>query len=51
MLAVLQVHGAGPVGDLIGLVLLVGLQGDELRSLPVLTLKDGMQIPGLVGAV
>lgn len=51
MLAVLQVHGAGPVCNLIGLVLLMGLQGDELRPLPVLTLKDGVQVPGLVGAV
>lgn len=51
MLAVLQVHGARPVGNLIGLVLLMGLQGDELRPLPVLTLKDGVQIPGLVGTI
>ena len=51
MLAVLQVHGARPVGNLIGLVLLMGLQGDELRPLPMLTLKDGVQIPGLVGAI
>lgn len=51
MFAVLQVHGAGSVGDLIGLVLLMGLQGDELRPLPVLTLKDGVQVPGLVGTV
>ena len=29
----------------------MGLQGDELRPLPVLTLKDGVQIPGLVGAI
>lgn len=51
MLAVLQVHGAGPVGNLIGLVLLMGLQSDELGPLPVLTLKNGVQMPGLVGAV
>lgn len=51
VLAVLQIHGAGPVGDLIGLVLLMGLQGDELWPLPVLALKDGVQIPGLVGTV
>ena len=51
MFAVLQVHGAGSVGNLIGLVLLMGLQGDELWPLPVLTLKDGVQVPGLVGAV
>lgn len=51
MFAVLHVHGAGPVGDLVGLVLLVRLQGDELGPLPVLALNDGVQIPGLVGAV
>lgn len=51
VLAVLQIHGAGLVGDLIGLVLLMGLQGDELGPLPVLALKDGVQIPGLVGTV
>lgn len=51
VLAVLQVHVAGPVGDLIGLVLLMGLQGDEFRPFPVLPLKDGVQIPSLVGAV
>lgn len=51
MFSVLQVHGAGSVGDLIGLVLLMGLQGDELRTLPVLAFKDGVQVPGLVGAV
>lgn len=51
MLAVLQVHGAGSVGDLIRLILLMGLQRDKLRPFPVLALKDGVQIPGLVGAV
>lgn len=51
VLTVLHVHGTGPVGDLIGLVLLVGFQGDELRPLPVLAFKNGVQIPGLVGAV
>ena len=51
MLAVLHIQGAGPVGNLIGLVLLMGLQGDELGPLPVLAFKDGVQIPGLVGAV
>lgn len=51
MFAVFQVHGTRSVGNLIGLVLLMGLQGDELRPLPVLALKDGVQIPGLVGAV
>lgn len=29
----------------------MGLQSDELRPLPVLALKDGVQIPGLVGAI
>ena len=51
MFAALHVHAAGPVGDLVGLVLLVRLQGDELGPLPVLTLNDGVQIPGLVAAV
>lgn len=51
MLAVLHIHGAGLVGDLIGLVLLMGLQSDELGPLPVLALKEGVQIPGLVGAI
>lgn len=51
MLAVLHVHGTGPVCNLVGLVLLMRLQSDELGPLPVLTLKDGVQIPGLVGAV
>lgn len=51
MLAILQIHGSGLVGDLIGLVLLMGLQGDELGPLPVLTLKNGVQVPGLVGTV
>lgn len=51
MLAVLQVHGTRPVCNLIGLILLMGLQSDELRPFPVFTLKDGVQIPGLVAAV
>lgn len=51
MLAILQVHGAWLVGNLIGLVLLIRLQGNELGPLPVLTLKDGVQIPCLVGTV
>lgn len=51
MFAVLHIQGAGPVGNLIGLVLLMGLQGDELGPLPVLAFKDGVQIPGLVGVV
>lgn len=51
MFAVFHVHGAGSVGNLIGLILLMRLQGDEFRPLPVLALKDGMQVPGLVGSV
>lgn len=44
-------HGQGVVGDLVGLVLLVGLQVEKFRPFPVFALNDGLHGAGLVARV